>query len=148
MFDLVADISKYKEFLPWCSEAVILTNSGLDFSDIIQNNDRGEFIASLSLSYGFLKQTFTTKDILSKESDVFKIEIDLVRGPFSNFKSGWLFQLKNNGFCEVNFFIEFNVNNLLIKKPLEMVLNKISKTMVNSFKLRADEVYGELNKSI
>ena len=132
MFDLVADIDNYHLFLPWCNNSRIIekTNSDADIERLI---------ADLEIGYKNLVYIYKSEVLL----DVINLSIDVsfIHGPFKHLKSKWNFKVLNNNTCEIDFFIDFELNigvfNILISKFFNQAFNK----MVSSFENRANQIY-------
>lgn len=126
MYDLVADISKYPEFLPWCEYSEILSK----VDNIVE--------ASLQVAKGPFQQKFATRNIMEKNKS---IELELLDGPFSHLEGYWFFKESSNNSSEIEFIIEFEFVNPLISVTLSPVFNTITKSMVDSFYNRARQIY-------
>lgn len=126
MYALVNDIESYAEFLPWCSESVILEKAA------------DEIKASLNISYGSINKSFTTLNKLTADK---KIEMQLVEGPFKTLHGEWLFtQLGEDG-SKVNLNLEFEFNSKLLSMTMGPVFSQIANTLIDCFSDRATEVY-------
>ncbi len=127
MYALVNDIKSYPEFLPWCTEAKILEDSG------------HSLVASISVSVGKIKQSFTTENTMQLDS---LISMKLVKGPFKELKGLWEFQDDVDGGCSVSLDMRFEFKNKLLKHTLGSTFKKITNSMVDAFVNRAQVVYG------
>ena len=126
MYALVNDIESYADFLPWCSQATILEQTG------------DEIKARLNIAYGSLNKSFTT---LNKLTPNVKMEMQLVDGPFKQLHGEWLFtQLGEDG-SKVSLALEFEFINNLISMTMGPVFSQIANTLVDSFSERAHKVY-------
>lgn len=140
MYDLVNDINKYHEFLPWCHNSIILENT------------TQYIIAKLDLShdnFSSFSQSFTTKNILNKyNSDIvglynYKIAMSLLDGPFKYLNGTWEFKNINNKGCKVNLVLDFEFNNFILAMTLNKFFEKITSELVDSFYQRAQNIYGK-----
>ena len=133
MYELVADIDNYREFLPWCNDSKIIEVTNI-------NNEKKTLIANLEIGYKDLVYTYRSKVLLKKQE--LTIKVDFVHGPFKNLDNSWIFKKIDDQSCEIEFFIDFELNvgvlNLLISK----FFDKAFKKMVNSFENRANQIYG------
>jgi ribosome-associated toxin RatA of RatAB toxin-antitoxin module len=127
MFALVNDIDSYPEFLPWCTATKILE----------KNSD--SLIASVSVSLGKIKQSFTTKNTMQADTS---INMKLVEGPFKELMGHWQFHEKENGECSVLLDMQFEFKNKIMKHTFGTAFKKITDTMVDAFVKRAQVVYG------
>ena len=127
MFDLVLDIEKYPEFLPWCNNAHI--------------KERGEgfIIGDLTIGYKLMSSTYRSKVVFEPYT---KIDIDYVEGPFKKLKNHWRFKPEDGGKkCEIDFFIDFEFKSSLFQHMIEFVFNEAVMAMINAFETRAKAIY-------
>mgnify|MGYP001497459926 FL=1 len=133
MYELVADIDNYREFLPWCNDSKIIEITNID-------NEKKTLIADLEIGYKDLVYTYRSNVLLNNQE--LTIKVDFVHGPFKNLDNSWIFKKIDDQSCEIEFFIDFELNvgvlNLLISK----FFDKAFKKMVNSFENRANQIYG------
>ena len=128
MFNLVNDVARYPEFLPWCSKG-----------EIIRHEDN-EMIASVHISKGPVQQRFTTRNYLVPSE---RIDLVLVDGPFKHLQGQWRFTPLTDNACKVEFNIEYEVANGLFGKLLAPVFEQIATTLVDAFCQRARSKYGK-----
>lgn len=129
MFQLVNDVADYASFLPWCR------------SSVVRNESETEMLASVEIAKGVLNKTFTTHNQLHKN---FRIELQLVDGPFKNLSGYWQFdKLKTENACKVNLELDFEFDNALMSIAAKPIFTQIANSLVDSFCKRAVEVYGE-----
>ena len=128
MFALVSDIEAYPDFLPWCTEASVLSH------------EHDEVRASVSFSVGGLSRSFSTRNYLQVNK---MIEMQLVEGPFSSLHGCWQFDSLGDAGCKISLHIEYDFSSRMLGMVIGPVFNQISNTMVDSFQQRAVEVYGE-----
>ena len=127
MYDLVADVESYPEFLPWCSGARIVRQEG----DIIE--------ASLSLAKGALSYKFATRNrMVPGES----IDMQLLEGPFSHLSGGWSFNALGDEGCKVSLDLDFELSSRLLQATVGPVFGKAMNKMVEAFCQRAEQIYG------
>ena len=127
MYALVNDVERYPEFLPWCSHAEVHEKS------------RDYMKASVSLAVGGIRQSFTTANTLQEGK---RIDVQLVSGPFSRLQGYWVFEAAGEDRCRVNFQMDFEYRNRLIKLALNKVFQRIGDSLVGSFIERAEALYG------
>jgi len=132
MFDLVADIDNYHLFLPWCNNSRIIESSKID-------NDNDYVIADLEIGYKDLVYIYRSAVSLNRKNLI--IDVEFVDGPFKHLVNKWSFKQIDDNKCEIDFFIDFELNvgffNYLISKFFDKAFNK----MVSSFEDRASQVY-------
>lgn len=133
MYELVSDIDNYCEFLPWCNDSRIIEVTNVD-------DEKKTLLADLEIGYKDLTYTYRSNVILNEKE--LTIKVDFVHGPFKNLDNSWIFKKIDDQSCEIEFFIDFELNigvfNLLISK----FFDKAFKKMVNSFENRANQIYG------
>lgn len=127
MFDLVADMEAYPQFLPWCHAARIVS--------------RGEnaLYGRMEVARLGVRQTFTTYNRYERNR---RMDIDLVDGPFHKLTGGWSFLPLRADACKVELELEFEFSGTLIDKAFGVVFGQIANTLVDAFCKRAGEVYG------
>jgi ribosome-associated toxin RatA of RatAB toxin-antitoxin module len=129
MYQLVNDVADYASFLPWCR------------SSVVRNESETEMLASVEIAKGVLNKTFTTHNQLHKN---FRIELQLVDGPFKKLSGYWQFdKLKTENACKVNLELDFEFDNALMSIAAKPIFTQIANSLVDSFCKRAVEVYGE-----
>jgi ribosome-associated toxin RatA of RatAB toxin-antitoxin module len=128
MFDLVADVEKYPEFMPWCGGA-----------SVEQRDDNG-IQASITISLAGLRQRFTTRNTHDYPR---RIELALVDGPFSSLNGIWEFQPLAEDACKVLFTLDYAFSNRPLEALVGPVFNRIATSFIDSFTKRANAKYGE-----
>ena len=128
MFALVSDIEAYPDFLPWCTQASVLSHR------------HDEVRASVSFSVGGMSRSFATRNYLQVNK---MIEMQLVEGPFSSLHGCWQFDSLGDAGCKISLHLEYDFSSRMLGMVVGPVFNQISNTMVDSFQQRAVEVYGE-----
>ena len=128
MFDLVNDIDSYPQFLPWCRHAEI-DEVGQDW-----------VLATIHIAKAGVHQSFTTRNRLVRPE---RIELELVKGPFSHLYGVWRFQPLSAQACKVSFELEFLFSNLVLEKVVGPVFNHIVNTLLDAFVKQADARYAQ-----
>lgn len=128
MFDLVADIEKYPEFLPWCSRA-----------RIIQREADG-VLAELTIGYKMIRERFVSRVYLDRRKKIIRVEY--VSGPLRSLQNEWQFSASPKNKCQVNFFVHFEFSSRLLSKMMDMFFDVAFRRMVSAFEARAKELYG------
>ena len=130
LIEMVLDIEKYPEFVPWCIEGKI--------HDKNESNDLVSFNGDLKVGKSILNETFFSQVTYYKEKD--KIIVTNLDGPLKHLKNEWFFKEINNA-TQLEFFIDFELKNPILnsimKRSFELGLNKIAK----SFEERAINLY-------
>jgi len=132
MYDLVADVGQYPEFLPWCSAARIRATSELENSTVLE--------ADLVISFKVFRERFASRVTLY--SSVHVIDTEYLDGPFRYMKSNWAFAEAEDGGCEVSFFVDFEFRNAILQGIIGVVFNEAMQRIVRAFERRAGELYG------
>ncbi len=127
MFTLVDAVEDYKHFLPWCSDSRVLARG------------EDEVRASITISKGALRKSFTTHNLLQQDK---MIEMRLIDGPFKHLHGFWRFVPIGEDGCKVSLDLEFQFSNKLIELAVGPVFTAIAGEMVQSFLARAEDVYG------
>jgi ribosome-associated toxin RatA of RatAB toxin-antitoxin module len=128
IFELVNDIERYPEFLPWCSEARIVATAA------------GYRDAQLTVLKGRLSERFTTRNVAVVPDS---IQMHLVDGPFRRLEGLWRFTSLADVGCKVELELDFEMAKSLIQKTLGGLFAHATGTMVDAFCVRARAVYGE-----
>lgn len=126
MFDLVSNVKKYPDFLPWCLGSRILHNDG----DVL--------IADLIIGFQIYREKFRSKVVLNKNKNI--IDVFYEDGPFKHLSNKWEFKKFNKG-CEINFYLEFEFKNIFFQTIMEKLFSEAVKRMVEAFEKRAETVY-------
>ncbi|WBU58907.1 type II toxin-antitoxin system RatA family toxin [Paracoccus albus] len=133
MYDLVADVESYPEFLPWNSAARIRSRD--------QRPDGSEVIeADLVISFKVFRERFGSRVTLWP--DAMKIDTDYLDGPFRYLHSGWAFHDLPEGGCQVDFFVDFEFKNALLGRLIGVVFDEAMGRIVRAFEARAKVLYG------
>ena len=127
MFDLINDVSRYPDFVPWCSKTQVITES----EDEIQ--------ATLHVAKAGLHYSFTTRN--RKKRPVY-MDMALVEGPFSNFSAVWNITPLSDDACKVEFIMRYDFAGKLASLAMNKVFTSVATTMVDVFVERADQLYG------
>lgn len=126
MFDLVVDIEKYPEFLPWCTGARILERKD------------NTITAEVGIGYKLIRETFVS--IVTYQSPN-RVNVKYERGPFRHLNNHWVFKDLPNNSCEVDFYIDFAFKNTLFQQPMQYFFNELVNVMINAFEKRAEQLY-------
>ncbi len=132
MYDLVADVAKYPEFLPWCAAARIRSVTPQGKTEVME--------ADLVISFKVFRERFTSRVVLMPDDK--KIDTEYLDGPFKYMKSNWSFRDVDGG-CEVTFFVDFAFKNIMLQKLIGVVFNEAMQRVVRAFENRAQVLYGQ-----
>ena len=126
IYEIVLDIEKYPEFIPWCSAARI------------RSKTKKNIIADLLVHYKYFQKTFTSN--VTFDSNNLIIDVIYIEGPLKNLKNQWKFEKIEDKKTRVHFKIKFEFNNLIYQKISELFFDLIENKMIHSFSKRADEM--------
>jgi ribosome-associated toxin RatA of RatAB toxin-antitoxin module len=130
MYGLVTDVAHYPQFLPWC-----------DQSRVLEQNETS-MLAEISISFGGVRQTFVTSNTHVPGQ---RVELKLVKGPFSNLDGEWNFLPIGDGSqraCRVELTLNYGFDNVTLGKLVGPVFDKIASSLVEAFVKRAEQVFG------
>lgn len=127
MFDLVADVGRYQEFLPW----VVATR--------VRSDDGHEMIADMLVGFKALREKFTSR--VEKERP-HQIKVHYVDGPMRDLDNVWTFRPDGENACEIEFDVRFTFRNALFEKLAGQYFDKAFRKMVAAFEERAAALYG------
>lgn len=127
LFDLVADVGRYQEFLPWVAATRVRSNSDT------------MMIADLVVGFSSLKETFTSR--VTKERPV-RIHVEYVDGPLKYLHNSWKFQPDGKGGSEVDFCVDFAFKSRIFESLAGQMFDRALRRMINAFEQRAHQLYG------
>jgi coenzyme Q-binding protein COQ10 len=134
MFDLVADVERYPEFVPLCQSLTIRQRS--------QRPDGTEVVvADMTVSFKLVRETFTSRVTLDRPN--LKIMVEYLRGPFSSMENRWTFEPKSEDACEVGFYIAYEFRSRMLAMLMGTMFDAAFQRFAAAFEKRADKVYGK-----
>ncbi len=133
MYDLVADVRGYPDFLPWCAAARVGGRT-------LRNNGSELVRAELVISFKVFRERFGSRVVLWPDEG--RIDTEYVDGPFRHMRSNWAFSDVERG-CEVDFFVDFEMKNPLLQGAVRVVFNEAMHRVVRAFERRAAELYAD-----
>ena len=131
MFDLVADIDSYSEFLPWCNDSRVIDRKTEDGREIV--------IADLEIGYDQFVYTYRSEVVLNLDKS--NISVRNLDGPFKYLENSWNFSTVDENKCEIQFKIDFELNISLLDVLMKKFFNLAFQKMVDAFISRANEIY-------
>lgn len=131
MFDLVADVEKYPQFVPLCSALVVKSRSQKDGITIL--------VADMKIAYKVISETFTSRVSLDRPS--LKILVEYLNGPFKRMQNRWSFHAAPDGACDVEFFIEYEFKSRAFALLMGAIFDAAFRRFATAFEQRADEIY-------
>ncbi len=129
LYDLVADIERYPEFLPWCIAARVR-----------QHESDGNLItADMVIGFKMFRERFTSRARL--DPDGRRIDVVYEHGPFKHLDNHWVFEDHPQG-CTIDFYVDFAFRSRLLQKLIEPLFAEAVRRMVSAFETRAGKLYG------
>jgi coenzyme Q-binding protein COQ10 len=127
LFDLVADVERYPEFLPWCLGARV--------------RERRDNVITADLLIGFrmVRERFTSRVVLDRPD---QIDVSYAEGPFRYLDNHWQFIPQEDGGCLIDFYVDFEFRSRMLQKIIGVLFNEAVKRMVGAFEARARQLYG------
>lgn len=133
MFDLVADVEQYPEFLPLCRSLEVRGRKELE-------DGRTVLVADMTVAYKLFKETFTSRvELIPHE---FRIEVAYLDGPFQYLENSWSFKDVGPEGSEVGFYISYEFKSRTLSSLVGLMFDKAFRKFTTAFKERADQVYG------
>jgi coenzyme Q-binding protein COQ10 len=134
MFDLVADVERYPEFVPLCQ--------ALKIRQRVPKPDGTEVIvADMTVSFRLVRETFTSQVTLDRAN--LKILVEYLRGPFSNLENRWTFEPKGDNACDVGFFLSYEFKSRMLAMLMGAMFDAAFQRFSAAFEKRADAIYGK-----
>ncbi|WP_171098687.1 type II toxin-antitoxin system RatA family toxin [Ruegeria sp. HKCCD7255] len=131
MYDLVADVAKYPEFLPWCAAARIRRTYAEGEGQVME--------ADLVISFKVFRERFGSRVTLFDAAK--RIDTEYLDGPFKYMKSDWQFEDTEQG-CNISFHVDFEFKNAILQGIIGVVFNEAMHRIVRAFEQRAADLYG------
>ena len=129
LFDLVADIERYPEFLPWCVACRVTRREG--------NVIWGDLI----IGFKVFREKFTSKVTLNGPD---RVDVEYIDGPFRYLNNHWLFLPVDGGRATtIDFYVDFEFRSRLLQKLIEALFHEAVRRMVAAFESRANALYGK-----
>lgn len=128
MFDLVADVERYPEFLPWCVGARI------------RSRTETLLVADLIINFKGMRENFTSNVALDR--DAMTIDVTYQDGPFKYLNNKWYFDHMASGQCMLDFYVDFEFKSRILEMVIEILFGEAVRRMVHAFEQRAAQLYG------
>ncbi len=136
MSDMVADVAKYDQFLPWCRAARI-------YKMIEKSPTTRQFDADLVVGFHMFRERFSSRVTVE---DGVSVNVDYLRGPMRKLYNHWLFHETPDGGCKVEFEVDLAFRSLTLQAMIGGEFERATRKMVKAFEDRAHELYSETNK--
>lgn len=128
LYDLVVDVERYPEFLPWCVAARILTRTD------------GEMTAELSIGFKGIRESFISR--VKHDRAALRIDVTYENGPFRYLVNNWRFEESDDG-CLLDFYVDFAFRSRLLEALIGRLFDEAVRRMVRAFEQRARTLYGD-----
>lgn len=133
MFDLVADVERYPEFVPLCEKLVVKKREHAPAGKEV-------LIADMTVAYKVFRETFTSRVTLDKPH--LEILVEYLSGPFRSLENRWHFRPEGEHACEVEFFIAYEFRSRTLGALMGSVFETAFRRFAEAFERRADKIYG------
>ncbi|PDT30021.1 ubiquinone-binding protein [Rhizobium sp. L9] len=131
MFDLVADVERYPEFLPLCEALFVRSRKERDGKILL--------VADMTVGYKAIRETFTTQVLLNRAERV--IEVKYIDGPFKYLENRWHFAETPAGGCTINFFIDYEFKSRILGALMGSMFDRAFRMFTEAFETRANRIY-------
>jgi coenzyme Q-binding protein COQ10 len=132
MFALVADVEKYPQFVPLCQALTVRSRTEREGGCTV-------LLAQMTVAYSFFHETFTSRVTLKPAERI--IDVEYVDGPFRRMENRWLFRPVDEGHCEVDFHIDWEMRSRTLGAMVGSVVERAFRRFAGAFEARADKVY-------
>ncbi len=130
LFDLVVDVERYPEFLPWCLAARVRRREG------------NMLLADLVIGFKMVRENFTSRVLMDRPD---RVDVTYTDGPFRYLNNHWIFRNVGQGSCEIDFYVDFEFRSKVLQKLIEILFGQAVRRMVGAFEQRADAIYSNSN---
>ncbi|MBU2582077.1 MAG: type II toxin-antitoxin system RatA family toxin [Alphaproteobacteria bacterium] len=131
MFDLVADVEQYPQFVPLCETLRITERSANGHATIL--------VATMGVGYHAIRESFTTRVSLNRQK--YEILVEYLDGPFSHLENRWRFLHADNGGCDVDFLLDYEFRSRMLAMLMGTVFDKAFRKFSAAFEARAHRIY-------
>lgn len=134
MFDLVADVERYPEFVPLCRALKVKSRTPKEEGvDVV--------VADMTVAYKLVQETFTSRVTLDRPQ--LQILVEYLSGPFSHLQNRWQFREMDEKACDVEFFIAYEFKSRVLAALMGAMFDAAFRRFAKAFEERADEIYGK-----
>lgn len=134
VFDLVGDVEKYPEFLPWCVACRIKTRETPE-----------RFTADMAIGFKMVREKFTSRVTLERPTT---IKVEYLDGPFKYLVNTWSFKPHAQGSTELEFYLEFEFRSKLLQSIIGVLFEEAVRRMVAAFEARAKQLYASASSPV
>jgi len=133
MFDLVADVEKYSQFVPFC-RSMRVRKRGEDA------RGRPTIVCEMTVAYKLIHETFTT--LVTLDRDELQVIVDYLSGPFRRLENRWRFKSVGDRACEVEFYLMYEFQSRTLGMIMGAMFEAVFRRFADAFERRADQIYG------
>lgn len=126
MYEMVADVEAYADFLPWCQGVRVYKRTD------------DSLYADLIIGFKMFRERFTSHVTFTDD----RIEVEYIKGPLKYLHNHWQFTENDDGGCHVDFLVDFEFRNKIFEKMIGGFFTEAVSHMIGAFEKRADELYG------
>jgi coenzyme Q-binding protein COQ10 len=134
MFDLVAAVERYPEFVPLCKTLVVKNR-------VVLPDGRSQLTADMTVAYKVFHETFTSRVTLDRPR--LEILVNYLNGPFRALENRWSFRAQDPHTCDIDFFIIYEFRSRTLGMVMGTVFDSAFRRFAEAFERRADQVYGQ-----
>lgn len=127
LFDMVADVERYPEFLPWAVASRIRKREG------------NVIVADLMIGFKMVRERFTSRVTLDRPN---RVDVTYTEGPFRYLNNHWIFEPTPDGGTVIDFYVDFEFKSKLLQGIMGALFNEAVRLMVSAFEKRARQLYG------
>ena len=132
MFDLVADMEKYPQFVPLCTALRVRSRKEKSEGVVV-------VVAEMTVAYKLIRESFTSRVTLDRPN--LKILVEYLQGPFSNLENRWTFEPVDDKHCDVTFFITYEFKSRMLATLMGSMFDMAFQRFAAAFEKRADTIY-------
>ena len=133
MFDMVADVKSYAEFLPWVAAVRVRSDS------------ENLMVADLVVGFSSIKETFASRVVKHRPTD---IKVDYIEGPLKYLTNSWKFRPDGKGGTDIDFCVDFAFKSRIFEALAGQMFDRALRRMIGAFEQRAHQLYGDSGSGI
>jgi coenzyme Q-binding protein COQ10 len=134
MFDLVADVERYPQFVPLCQALRVRRRTTEPDGSVV-------IVADMTVAYKFIREAFTSRVTLDRKN--LEILVEYLEGPFQKMNNRWAFQPDGENACDVTFSIAYEFRSRTLGMLMGAMFDTAFRRFASAFERRADQVYGK-----
>ncbi|MEQ8321482.1 MAG: type II toxin-antitoxin system RatA family toxin [Rhodospirillales bacterium] len=127
LFDLVIEVDKYPEFLPWC------------LGCRVRKREESLVVADMIIGFKVFRESFTSRVSHQRPE---RIDVTYTDGPFKYLNNHWIFNDLGNGSTEIDFYVDFEFRSRILQAAIGAVFTEAVRRMIAAFEARAKQLHG------